>query len=235
MQLTSLLRSAARMAVLSVLSLLLFQTAQAQTETVLYNFCSVGGASLALTAIIPIGPLAADAYGNFYGTSISGGTNWPPAGDGLRTLPRALRRVRNRNQYGQRLVRIRPLQLLLTRELRRRKPASGQCVLPQRALPHTGKHLRHDLLRREPRIPASSSKSVPNPFSPVAQRAATRAAAGARRCSITSAPIPLETSAWMVIIRLGISSRTRLVTSMARSGTACSSCLPTNRADGIAS
>jgi uncharacterized repeat protein (TIGR03803 family) len=71
MQLTSLLRSAAIMAVLSVLSLLLFQTAQAQTETVLYNFCSVGGASCSDGAY-PIGPLAADAYGDFYGASSSG-------------------------------------------------------------------------------------------------------------------------------------------------------------------
>src|ERR1700679_3708377 len=38
MQLTSLLRSAATMAVLSVLSLLLFQPAQAQPETAFYTF-----------------------------------------------------------------------------------------------------------------------------------------------------------------------------------------------------
>ncbi len=62
------------MAVLSVLSLLLFQTAQAQTETVLYNFCSVGGADCS-DGEYPIGPLAADAYGNFYGASSSGGTS----------------------------------------------------------------------------------------------------------------------------------------------------------------
>ncbi len=74
MQLKSLLRSAATMAVLSVLSLLLFQTAQAQTETVLYNFCSVGGADCS-DGEYPIGPLAADAYGNFYGASSSGGTS----------------------------------------------------------------------------------------------------------------------------------------------------------------
>jgi uncharacterized repeat protein (TIGR03803 family) len=75
MQLTSLLRSAATMAVLSVLSLLLFQTAQAQTETDLYNFCSVGGVNLCYDGEYPIGPLAADGYGNFYGTSRFGGTN----------------------------------------------------------------------------------------------------------------------------------------------------------------
>ncbi len=73
MQLTSLLRSAVIMAVLSVLSLLLFQTAQAQTEAVLYNFCPGGGSCS--SGLAPIGPLAADAYGNFYATSLSGGTS----------------------------------------------------------------------------------------------------------------------------------------------------------------
>jgi uncharacterized repeat protein (TIGR03803 family) len=60
------------MAVLSVLSLLLFQTAQAQTETVLYNFCSVGGC---FDGEYPIGPLVAGADGTFYATSGSGGTS----------------------------------------------------------------------------------------------------------------------------------------------------------------
>jgi len=75
MQLTSLLRSAATMAVLSVLSLLLFQTAQAQMETALYNFCSVGGVNLCLDGEYPIGPLAAGADGAFYATSDIGGTS----------------------------------------------------------------------------------------------------------------------------------------------------------------
>jgi len=73
MKLTSRSRSAAILAVLSVLSLLLLQTAQAQTENDLYNFCSGGGSCSDGAA--PIGPLAADAYGNLDGTSISGGTN----------------------------------------------------------------------------------------------------------------------------------------------------------------
>ena len=42
MQLTSLLRTAAAAAILSVLLLTTFQKAQAQTEAALYNFCSVG-------------------------------------------------------------------------------------------------------------------------------------------------------------------------------------------------
>ena len=71
MQVTSLLRSAATMAVLSVLSLLLFQTAQAQTETVLYNFCSVGGC---VDGEVPYGPLTAGADGSLFATSGSGGT-----------------------------------------------------------------------------------------------------------------------------------------------------------------
>jgi uncharacterized repeat protein (TIGR03803 family) len=73
MQLRSLLRSLAIMALLSLPSLLLFQTAQAQTETVLYNFCAGGGTCADGSAVI--GPLTEDAYGNFYGTSLSGGTN----------------------------------------------------------------------------------------------------------------------------------------------------------------
>ena len=72
MQLTSLLRSAATMAVLAVLSPLLFQTAQAQTETVLYNFCSV---NLCDDGELPVGPLVAGANGTFYATSGSGGTS----------------------------------------------------------------------------------------------------------------------------------------------------------------
>jgi uncharacterized repeat protein (TIGR03803 family) len=72
MKLTSLLRSAATMAVLLVLSLLLFQTAQAQTETDLYNFCSAGGC---LDGEYPIGPLAAGANETFFATSGSGGTS----------------------------------------------------------------------------------------------------------------------------------------------------------------
>src|ERR1700678_1543798 len=83
MQLTSLLRSAARMAVLSVLSLLLFQTAQAQTETVLYNFCSAGGCSDGET---PVGPLAA-GDGAFYATSGSGGTGGSGTVFGLSAEP----------------------------------------------------------------------------------------------------------------------------------------------------
>ncbi len=70
------------------------------------------------------------------------------------------------------------------------------------------------------------------PIVSLAQRAATRAAAGARRCS-TPSPLTLEVPARMVLIRSGISSRTRLIISMARLRTACSSCLPIKTANGV--
>ena len=74
MKLTSLLRSAALIGVLSVLSLLLFQTVQAQTaqaekEKVLYNFC---GIDFCNDGQGPIGPLV-DVGGTFYGATGSGG------------------------------------------------------------------------------------------------------------------------------------------------------------------
>ncbi|MGA9759591.1 MAG: choice-of-anchor tandem repeat GloVer-containing protein, partial [Candidatus Sulfotelmatobacter sp.] len=43
---------------------------QAQTETVLYNFCLDPGCS---DGINPYSSLTSDAAGNFYGTTISGG------------------------------------------------------------------------------------------------------------------------------------------------------------------
>jgi uncharacterized repeat protein (TIGR03803 family) len=78
MQLKSLLRSAAVMAVLVVLSLLLLQTVQAQTpkaqqETVLYNFCEQ---DFCLDGATPNSPLTAVA-GSLYGTSSNGGISCP--------------------------------------------------------------------------------------------------------------------------------------------------------------
>ena len=232
MQLTSLLRSAAIIAVLSVLSLLLFQTAQAQTETDLYNFCSVGGAAIALTASIP----------SALSPRMLTGISMPLAvwreqwlRNSLRTLPRARRRVRNGTNTGNGWCEFVLYNFCSVANCARRKRASGQCVLPQRAL----QTHRETFTARPTWAGATMSGIVfeissKPPLNPVAQRAATRAAAGARRCSITSAPHSAA-SARMVIIRSGISSRTRPVISMARLRTACSSCLPTNRADGIAS
>ena len=71
MQLTSLLRTAAAAAILSVLLLTTFQKAQAQTEAALYNFCSVG----CLDGEGPNGTLTPDGYGGFYGTTVFGGTS----------------------------------------------------------------------------------------------------------------------------------------------------------------
>ncbi|HSY93135.1 MAG TPA: choice-of-anchor tandem repeat GloVer-containing protein [Candidatus Binatus sp.] len=71
MQLKSLLRTAATLAVFSVPLLPSVQTAQAQTETVLYSFCSVG---FCYDGAAPGGSLTPDRYGNFYGTLASGGT-----------------------------------------------------------------------------------------------------------------------------------------------------------------
>jgi uncharacterized repeat protein (TIGR03803 family) len=75
MQLRWLLRTAATAAMLTVLLLTTFQKAQAQTEAVLYNFCSVGGC---LDGELPNGTLTPDGYGGFYGTTEFGGTS----GDG---------------------------------------------------------------------------------------------------------------------------------------------------------
>jgi hypothetical protein len=71
MQRTSLLSTAATLAVLFVLFLIPSQRAQAQTETILYNFCSV---SVCLDGSGPSGTLTGDRYGNFYSTLASGGT-----------------------------------------------------------------------------------------------------------------------------------------------------------------
>jgi len=68
---TSLARMAAMATVLSVLWLIALPRAQAETETVLYNFCSVG--ILCSDGGAPNGPLAVGWYGNFYGTTQTGG------------------------------------------------------------------------------------------------------------------------------------------------------------------
>lgn len=84
MKSTSLARVAATATVLSVLLLSALPKAQAQTETVLYNFCSVdncndGGA--------PNGPLTVGWNGNFYGTTNSSGANDEGAVFGLYPEP----------------------------------------------------------------------------------------------------------------------------------------------------
>jgi hypothetical protein len=74
MQLTSLLRTAATAAVLSVLLLATFQKAQAQTEMALYSFCSHPDV-YCIDGALPNGSLTPDGYGDFYGTTFSGGAS----------------------------------------------------------------------------------------------------------------------------------------------------------------
>jgi uncharacterized repeat protein (TIGR03803 family) len=68
---TSLPRIAATATVLTVLLLIALPKAQAQSETVLYNFCSVG--EFCGDGGAPNGPLTVGEYGNFYGTTQTGG------------------------------------------------------------------------------------------------------------------------------------------------------------------
>jgi uncharacterized repeat protein (TIGR03803 family) len=73
MQRTSLRRTAPAATIFALLMLpVSFPRVQAQTQTVLYNFCSVGGAACE-DGENPNGPLAVDAYGNFYSTTTGGG------------------------------------------------------------------------------------------------------------------------------------------------------------------
>jgi hypothetical protein len=74
MQTTSLLRTAVKSAVLSALLMLLLQTGQAQTGTVLYNFCSVASVTFpCLDGGGPSGSLMVDGFGNFWGNAPNGG------------------------------------------------------------------------------------------------------------------------------------------------------------------
>jgi uncharacterized repeat protein (TIGR03803 family) len=67
-------RLTARTRLVSLLGLLVLlpsvQTAQAQTETAVYGFCSISGC---YDGAFPSGSLTADRYGNFYGTTQFGG------------------------------------------------------------------------------------------------------------------------------------------------------------------
>src|ERR1022692_429078 len=61
--------------VLSALLLLAARPALAQTETVLYNFCSVGGDDCT-DGSYPTSHLTADSAGNLYGTTLYGGLGY---------------------------------------------------------------------------------------------------------------------------------------------------------------
>jgi len=82
---TSLPRITATATVLSVLLLIALPKAQAQTETVLYSFCSIG--EFCNDGGVPNGPLTFGLYGNFYGTTPSGGANGRGAVFGLYPEP----------------------------------------------------------------------------------------------------------------------------------------------------
>jgi len=69
--------SAFTLAVLSVFLLIAVRSAQAQTETVLYNFCAQG--EPCRSGEDPESSLTPDGAGNFYGTTILGGANYPQA------------------------------------------------------------------------------------------------------------------------------------------------------------
>ncbi len=69
-KLASATRGALTLAVLSALLLMAARPAQAQTETVLYNFCSQPNCS---DGNLPDSSLTSDGQGNFYGTTYGGG------------------------------------------------------------------------------------------------------------------------------------------------------------------
>src|ERR1700694_5553602 len=66
------IRGTLTLAVLSTLLLISIRPAQAQTESVLYNFCSQPNCS---DGGDPMSGLTSDGAGNFYGTSPAGGVN----------------------------------------------------------------------------------------------------------------------------------------------------------------
>ncbi len=72
-------RSALILAVIAVLLLLAARPAHAQTETVLYNFCSVESQGDCLDGANPRSSLTSSG-GNFYGTTFYGGAGYSPLG-----------------------------------------------------------------------------------------------------------------------------------------------------------
>jgi uncharacterized repeat protein (TIGR03803 family) len=69
--------SVSTLAILSALLLIAVRSAPAQTETVLYNFCAHG--EPCLSGDDARSSLASDGQGNFFGTTILGGDNYPEA------------------------------------------------------------------------------------------------------------------------------------------------------------
>jgi uncharacterized repeat protein (TIGR03803 family) len=69
----------------AILLVVASRRAQAQTETVLYNFCSVG--ATCSDGAIPLAPLIRDAAGNFYGTTNSAGSRFGSNGNVFELSP----------------------------------------------------------------------------------------------------------------------------------------------------
>ncbi|MGA6980322.1 MAG: hypothetical protein WCC95_06800 [Candidatus Sulfotelmatobacter sp.] len=142
------------MAVLPVLSLPLLQAAHAQTETVLYNFCSVGGVSLCYDGEYPMGALASDAYGNFYGTRSSGGTSCATSscsGTVFEVFPEPTGGCETGTNTGKGWCDIVLYNFCsVTNCADGGEPMGNVSYL--NAFNPTGKPLRHDLFRREPRF-----------------------------------------------------------------------------------
>jgi len=78
----AIIRGVLMLAVIFALVMIAAQPAQAQTETVIYNFCSQPGCTDGLD---PTGNLILDSAGNLYGTSVLGGNGCPtnPSGCGV--------------------------------------------------------------------------------------------------------------------------------------------------------
>jgi hypothetical protein len=110
------LRIAVTVAVLSVVFLISLQKARAQSETAIYSFCPVGGC---LDGAGPNGTLTPDGYGGFYGATAVGGTSeegvncYFASGCGtvFQLVPEPAGGCPS-GSSGQRLVRIRAIQLL---------------------------------------------------------------------------------------------------------------------------
>jgi uncharacterized repeat protein (TIGR03803 family) len=58
---------------------------QGQTETVLYNFCSLGG--VCVDGATPLSPLTPDGAGNFYGTTLNAGSRFGSYGNVFELSP----------------------------------------------------------------------------------------------------------------------------------------------------
>jgi uncharacterized repeat protein (TIGR03803 family) len=85
--LAALTRGTLTLAVLSALLLIAVRSAHAQTETVLYTFCSVGMNPYCYDGAQPTGNLVLDSEGNLYGTTTWGGAVVPALGTVFKVTP----------------------------------------------------------------------------------------------------------------------------------------------------